>query len=747
MTDCDQFNEEGHLHILLVETGQASQRAYRFSFGSSEVDVFFDATIQAPARSGRYRVVGLLTESTRSVLVASYTASGSLRSHNKRYRPSTTTTIAIVRVIFTGQTYAEPASAVDLNKLFFDGAVSVNGFYRYISRGAISFVKDKNGDGNADIFTVAIPGSTSCFFIPGAVQSVLQQNSAINLWDWDHHVFALSSDFQGCGAGVGNFGCTYGACNVWANSLRGDVFTHELGHNFGLDHSNSNYIVGTNPTPQWQEYLDFSSAMSLSLDKMRRGFNAVDLSVLDLFQANEIVTLNAHASTISYALADLYATSGTRVIRIQDASGIVHHVSFRIGTSSYDTDLNTNMYHPLYPGTFSNKVFVNKIDTIGGEPQTFLESILDFSTATRQTFTTDDGSWAVRFTSVSGGLASVLVGTPQQVADGLGGAGGTAAPTTTTTTTTTTTSTLAPTTTTTTTTKAPTTTTTTTTLAPTTTTKAPTTTQQTAAVTTTQAFASGTVSPTLSMAVYPLPGVSLVAPGRIQAEYFDINGYRDTTVLNQGGKFRLQEAVDIETCFDVGGGFNVGWMRTGEWMQYTVRVPVAGNYRVEFRVASMNGGGQLLLLMDDYGQVGPINIVPTNNWQNYVTVQPVTVFYASAGTHVFKVFTYTPGCNLNYFDLIKVNPGDPIPTATPSNPVPNTEIGTVKFAVCGNGVCEAGEDCFSCPGDCKGKVGMGTDRYCCSGNRPLTGYLSGEGWTVPADGVCSLPPADVLPAQ
>jgi hypothetical protein len=154
--------------------------------------------------------------------------------------------------------------------------------------------------------------------------------------------------------------------------------------------------------------------------------------------------------------------------------------------------------------------------------------------------------------------------------------------------------------------------------------------------------------------VYPFPGAALVAPGRIEAEYFDVNGYYDTTPLNLGGAFRKQEGVDIEATNDLDGIFNVGWMRSGEWLQYTVNVLQTGNYRAEFRVASQNGGGQLLLLMDNYGQVGPINIIPTNNWQNFVTLQPSNLFYVTSGVRVFKIFVFTAGCNLNYFNLIKV---------------------------------------------------------------------------------------------
>ena len=40
----------------------------------------------------------------------------------------------------------------------------------------------------------------------------------------------------------------------------------------------------------------------------------------------------------------------------------------------------------------------------------------------------------------------------------------------------------------------------------------------------------------------------------------------------------VELAVDIENCQDAGGGYNVGWLPVGEWLEYTVNVPVAGEY-------------------------------------------------------------------------------------------------------------------------------------------------------------------------
>ncbi len=35
------------------------------------------------------------------------------------------------------------------------------------------------------------------------------------------------------------------------------------------------------------------------------------------------------------------------------------------------------------------------------------------------------------------------------------------------------------------------------------------------------------------------------------------------------GQYRPSEGVDIETCSDIGGGYDVGWTANNEWMKYT----------------------------------------------------------------------------------------------------------------------------------------------------------------------------------
>src|SRR5207302_1518276 len=74
----------------------------------------------------------------------------------------------------------------------------------------------------------------------------------------------------------------------------------------------------------------------------------------------------------------------------------------------------------------------------------------------------------------------------------------------------------------------------------------------------------------------PFSGTPSPIPGVIEFENFDIGGegvaYHDTTANNEGLKFRTGDGVDIESTTDTGGGYDVGYAHTGEWMGYTVNV-------------------------------------------------------------------------------------------------------------------------------------------------------------------------------
>ncbi len=178
----------------------------------------------------------------------------------------------------------------------------------------------------------------------------------------------------------------------------------------------------------------------------------------------------------------------------------------------------------------------------------------------------------------------------------------------------------------------------------------------------------------------PYGGTPAPVPGTIQAENFDEGGagvaYSDTSVANQGGKYRTSDGVDIETTSDVGGGYDVGWMSVGEWLKYTVNVTAADTYDIEFRLASSGGGGTFHLEIDGVNVTGPVSVPNTGGWQTWTTVRKTGV-NLNAGAQVWRFVADSAGgtgafANLNYIRIAAPASGGPAPFGGSPTALPGT---------------------------------------------------------------------------
>jgi len=149
-----------------------------------------------------------------------------------------------------------------------------------------------------------------------------------------------------------------------------------------------------------------------------------------------------------------------------------------------------------------------------------------------------------------------------------------------------------------------------------------------------------------------LPGVIYATDydmGKVNHAWYDVD-YTNTdfnTTTNQGGLYR-NDGVDIERCEDeTTNGFNVGWIESGEWLQYTFDVRNSGNYHISVRAASKSGEGQVSLEFND-NWTEEITFVPaTGGWQQWVTIDAGTA-YLQKGRNTLVIKAEAGGFNLNY---------------------------------------------------------------------------------------------------
>jgi hypothetical protein len=161
----------------------------------------------------------------------------------------------------------------------------------------------------------------------------------------------------------------------------------------------------------------------------------------------------------------------------------------------------------------------------------------------------------------------------------------------------------------------------------------------------------------------PYLGTPAPIPGTIEAENYDLGGesvaYHDVDGANNGGAYRPSEGVDLEAASE--GGYNIGWMREGEWAEYTVDVLVPGDYTVEARVASDTTGGIFHLEFTGGSMTASTGtfIVPvTGGWQTWTTV--TSTITLEAGTQVMRFVndgSASSEYNLTWFNFIAPTSG------------------------------------------------------------------------------------------
>jgi hypothetical protein len=148
----------------------------------------------------------------------------------------------------------------------------------------------------------------------------------------------------------------------------------------------------------------------------------------------------------------------------------------------------------------------------------------------------------------------------------------------------------------------------------------------------------------------PFGGATNNLPGQIQAEAYDTGGqgvaYYDDTPGNLGGAFRSDD-VDLEPTTDAGGGYDVGWIDPGEWLEYTVNVPdPSAIYSIKARVAS-TAAGQMRVRLD--GTVlGTVQIPNTGGSQIWQTVTLPNV------PRALRLEMLTGGFNVNWIEFDRV---------------------------------------------------------------------------------------------
>jgi hypothetical protein len=184
-------------------------------------------------------------------------------------------------------------------------------------------------------------------------------------------------------------------------------------------------------------------------------------------------------------------------------------------------------------------------------------------------------------------------------------------------------------------------------------------------------------------------------PGRVEAEDYDVSvgspAFADTTAVNEGGAYRF-DAVDIEV---LNRTYSIGWIRSGEFLTYSVDTAAAGDFALTLSVANAEAITKPVRVSLDGVPAGEVMVGSTGSWtvfREFGASAPLTI---PQGRHVLTIgFEGVERLNFDWLNLAAIVP-TPIPTpmvtAVPEAPYPAEHVlpATIEaehFDVGGEGV-------------------------------------------------------------
>jgi beta-glucanase (GH16 family) len=143
-------------------------------------------------------------------------------------------------------------------------------------------------------------------------------------------------------------------------------------------------------------------------------------------------------------------------------------------------------------------------------------------------------------------------------------------------------------------------------------------------------------------------------PAKMYVDYVRV--YQDaangggTDITLQAENYAVMSGMAAEPCSE--GGQDLGWIDANDWVVWNVNLPVAGTYTVQYRVASLAGGGHLQLEKAGGAPIyGDLPVPDTGGWQNWTTISHQVQL--PAGQQQIAVKALAGGWNLNWIRITR----------------------------------------------------------------------------------------------
>ena len=152
----------------------------------------------------------------------------------------------------------------------------------------------------------------------------------------------------------------------------------------------------------------------------------------------------------------------------------------------------------------------------------------------------------------------------------------------------------------------------------------------------------------------PFNDIAIELPGTLEVEDFDQGGegiaFHDADSENEGTSAYRQDGEGVDIV-GANNGYGIGYTATDEWLEYTVNVKEAGNYRFEALVASGLSNTSFSLSLNKNNELSKLTetvVVPnTDSWNTYTTVAGTLLMPLEEGQQIIRL-TITGGyCNID----------------------------------------------------------------------------------------------------
>lgn len=115
--------------------------------------------------------------------------------------------------------------------------------------------------------------------------------------------------------------------------------------------------------------------------------------------------------------------------------------------------------------------------------------------------------------------------------------------------------------------------------------------------------------------------------------------------------FTAMSGIQTENSGDTGGGSNIGHFEPADFVEYKISVATAGNYTIDYRLASQTGSTGFNVLINDQ-VVDTQALDATGGWQTYITKTSASIALP-AGNHTLRFNSIGKEWNLNWIEIKK----------------------------------------------------------------------------------------------